>query len=431
MPAGGPGPRAAVRDPGGEKDATIAWLVAPGLALIAVTYGLARFAYGLFLPEMREAFDLSPSLLGVIGAGSYLGYCAAIVIALVYTSRTGPRRMAVAAGAVAVVGMTVVASAPAAWVLALGILVAGSSTGLASPPMGEAVARSIRKGLQDRANALINCGTSAGVALSGPAALLLTGQWRIAWAAFAIAGVAVVLWNAAVMPRKIVADQDGRESGQPDEDGAEADNSSRITRLSFSYLMGARVRPRSVPLFVAAFGLGFASAVYWTFSRELVVGAGDLGETGSTLFWTVIGISGLAGGGAGDLVGRFGLTTVLRGALLSMAAAIALLALAPGVLPLAYASAALFGSTYIMLTGVILVWSVTVFRERPSAGLGAGFLLIAIGQVAGSPMAGALAGATSQATAFFWFSGAAMLTAWVRPHPEDAGASASVPDTRA
>ena len=432
MPARGPGPRSAVRDPGRGKDDTIAWLVAPGLALIAVTYGLARFAYGLFLPEMREAFDLSPSLLGMIGAGSYVGYCAAVVVALVYTSRTGPRRMAVAAGAVAVVGTTVVASAPAAWVLALGILVAGSSTGLASPPMGEAVARSIPKGRQDRANAFINCGTSVGVALSGPAALLLTGQWRIAWAAFALAGVAVVLWNAAVMPReKTVADQDGRGSSRPDEGGAEAGNSSRTTRLSFSYLVGARVRSRSVPLFVAAFGLGFASAVYWTFSRELVAGAGDLGQTGSTLFWTVIGISGLAGGAAGDLVGRFGLTTVLRGALLSLAASIALLALAPGVLPLACASAALFGSTYIMLTGVILVWSVTVFRERPSAGLGAGFLLIAIGQVVGSPVAGALAGATSPATAFFCFAGAAMLTAWVRPHPEDTGASASVPDTQA
>lgn len=408
-----------------EGEGRIAWLVAPGLALIAVTYGLARFAYGLFLPEMREALDLPTSLLGVIGAGSYLGYCIAVVISLIYTSRTGPRRMAVAAGAVAVVGMAVVASAPSAWVLALGILVAGSSTGLASPPMGEAVARSIRKGLQDRANALINCGTSVGVALSGPAALLLTGQWRIAWAAFAVVGLAALAWNAAVMPRGALADRDGRDAGEPDEDGAEAGNSSGRPSLSIAYLIGARVRSRSLPLFVAAFGVGFASAVYWTFSRALVVQAGDLGQTGSTLFWTVIGISGLAGGGAGDLVRRFGLTAVLRGALLSMAASIALLAAAPGVLPLAYASAALFGSTYIMLTGVVLVWSVTVFRERPSAGLGAGFLLIAVGQMVGSPIAGALAGATSQATAFFSFAVAAVITAWVRPHLEDPGASAS------
>ena len=32
-----------------------------------------------------------------------------------------------------------------------------------------------------------------------------------------------------------------------------------------------------------------------------------------------------------------------------------------------YLSAALFGSTYIMLTGIVLVWSVAVFRDRPSA----------------------------------------------------------------
>jgi predicted MFS family arabinose efflux permease len=413
---------------GGGKEA-IAWLVAPGLALIAVTYGFARFAYGLFLPGMREAFDLSPSLLGLIGSGSYLGYCVAVVISLVYTSRTGPRLMAVVAGAVAVMGMAVVAGSPVAWVLALGILVAGSSTGLASPPMAEAVASSIRSSLQDRANALINCGTSVGVALSGPAALLLSGQWRLAWTAFALVGLAVLAWNAVVMPREAV--QDGDESREPDEDGVEADDGSGRTRLSFSYLIGARVRPRSLPLFAVAFGVGFASAVYWTFSREIVVKAGGLGEAGSTLFWTVIGISGLAGGAAGDLVGRFGLTTVLRGGLVSMAASMVLLVVASGVLPLAYTSAALFGSTYIMLTGVILIWSVGVFRSRPAAGLGAGFLLIAVGQVIGSPLAGALAGTTSPAIAFFSFAAAAVLTACVKPHPEDTRASAPASDTQA
>jgi predicted MFS family arabinose efflux permease len=284
--------------------------------------------------------------------------------------------------------------------------------------MAEAVARSIPDGLQDRANALVNSGTSVGVALSGPAALLFAGQWRVAWAAFALVGLAVLAWNAAAMPRQAAAVQDEDASGELDEDGAGAGNGSGRTRLSFSYLAGARVRPRSVPLFAAAFGLGFASAAYWTFSRDLVVQAGGLGQTGSTLFWTVIGVSGLAGAAAGDLVGRFGLSAVLRAALVSMAAAMALLALAPGVLPLAYASAALFGSTYILLTGVVLVWSVGVFPELPSAGLGTGFLLIAVGQAAGSPVAGALAVTTSPTTAFFSFAGVAVLTALVRPRPD-------------
>jgi predicted MFS family arabinose efflux permease len=162
---------------GEQKTDGMTWLVAPGLAMIAVAYGLARFAYGLFLPEMRQAFGLSETVLGLIGAGSYVGYCVAI-IALVFTSRAGPRFMVVVAGVVAVVGMAAVAGAPTTWVLALGVLAAGSSSGLASPPMGEAVVRSIRRGLQDRANTLINSGTSIGVALSGPAALLLAEQWN-------------------------------------------------------------------------------------------------------------------------------------------------------------------------------------------------------------------------------------------------------------
>jgi predicted MFS family arabinose efflux permease len=389
--------------PSMQRPSGIAWLVAPGLAMIAVTYGLARFAYGLFLPEMRESLDLSESVLGLIGAGSYAGYCFAVVGALVFTSWAGPRFMAVAAGAVAVVGMTTVASAPTAWVLALGVLVAGSSSGLASPPMGEAVATTVFEESQDRANALINSGTSIGVALSGPAALLLTDQWRIAWGAFALLGCAVVVWNVFAMPRKPVGEDRPEGAAQTD-----------VPRLSVRYLVGSS----SVALFAAATGVGFASAAYWTFSRDMVVRFGDLSGTGSTMFWLVIGVSGLAGGLAGDLVQRFGLTGAFRVSVLSMAAAIGLLAAAPGVQLWAYSSAVLFGSTYIMLTGIILVWSVSVFRERPSAGIGAAFLLIALGQVFGAIAAGTVSEAIGLVPTFWAFAGVGVTAALIGPRAE-------------
>jgi predicted MFS family arabinose efflux permease len=386
-----------------QRSSGITWLVAPGLAMIAVTYGLARFAYGLFLPNMRESLDLSESVLGLIGAGSYAGYCFAVLGALVFTARAGPRLMAVAAGAVAVVGMATVAGAPTAWVLALGVLLAGSSSGLASPPMGEAVATAIAEESQDRANAFINSGTSIGVALSGPAALLLTEQWRIAWGAFALVGVVVLAWNAIAMPRKPVGD-----------DHPEGAPSTDVPRSSVRYLVG----PGSAPLFAAAAGVGFASAAYWTFSRDMVVRFGDLSDTGSTVFWTVIGVSGLAGGLAGDLVQRFGLSGAFRVSLLSMAAAIGLLAAAPSVLLWAYSSAALFGSTYIMLTGIILVWSVSVFRERPSVGLGAAFLLIALGQVFGALAAGTLSEAAGLVVTFWVFAGVGVAAVLIGPRAE-------------
>ena len=213
----------------------------------------------------------------------------------------------------------------------------------------------------------------------------------------------MLVWNTRVMPPKAVSDgpRDETEAGD-------------APRLSVRYLIGAK----SVLLYAAATGVGFASAAYWTFSRDLVVQTGDLSVAGSTLFWTVIGVSGIAGGLAGDLVRRLGLARAFRASLLCMAAAVGLLAAAPNVLLLAYLSATLFGSTYIMLTGIILVWSVSVFHQRPSAGLGAAFLLIAVGQILGSLIAGMVAGAAGLLSTFWAFAGVAVLTALIRPRTE-------------
>ena len=105
-----------------------------------------------------------------------------------------------------------------------------------------------------------------------------------------------------------------------------------------------------------------------------------------------------------------------------MAAAIGLLAAAPGALLSTYLSGALFGSTYIMLTGIILIWSVSVFHERPSAGLGAAFLLIAVGQVFGAPIAGAVTGAVGLVAKFWAFVGIAVLVALISARVENSSA---------
>jgi hypothetical protein len=94
------------------------------------------------------------------------------------------------------------------------------------------------------------------------------------------------------------------------------------------------------------------------------------------------------------------------------------LAAAPGVRLWAYSSAALFGSSYIMLTGIILVWSVSVFRERPSAGIGAAFLIIALGQVFGALAAGTVAGAAGMVVTFWVFAGVAVAAALIGPRTE-------------
>ncbi|KAA0019685.1 YbfB/YjiJ family MFS transporter [Salinicola corii] len=365
-------------------------LVVAGTMLIGVSYGLARFAYGLFLPSMREDVGMSSAMAGAIGSGAYLGYCLAIVVSALLVERLGARRVAVIAALIAAVGMAAISVSTSAPWLAGAILLAGASTGLASPPMAQAVSVTIVNVHQGRANTVINAGTSLGVAISGPVAFAATGQWRIAYAAFAVAALVNALLLSISVPR---ADAGDRRS-----DPLKKGRGAGIWRSHVAVLV------------LAAVGMGMASAAYWTFSSEAVVTLGHFDQATANIVWILIGVAGLAGGLAGDLVKRLGLDVVHRGALAALALSLCLLAMLPFSLPALLVSAALFGGAYIMLTGVYLVWGIRLYADRPAIGLGLPFLMIAVGQIVGSPLAGYLIGGQGYAFCFIAFALIAVTT---------------------
>ena len=181
------------------------YLGATGFGLIAVCYGFARFAFGLFLPQIDADLSLSSTISGLISGGAFLGYCVAIVLSAYLTERIGARAVAVAAALVAAVGMVGIAVAPSPLLLATAVMLAGSSTGLASPPMAAAVAVIVRPDRQSLTNTIINAGTSAGVVLSGPIALMLGGQWRLAFTGFAVAAFIMAIAAAFIVPSETKA----------------------------------------------------------------------------------------------------------------------------------------------------------------------------------------------------------------------------------
>jgi predicted MFS family arabinose efflux permease len=93
--------------------------------------------------------------------------------------------------------------------------------------------------------------------------------------------------------------------------------------------------------------------------------------------------------------------------MLLLAAATASFALVPGLLPAVVAAAALFGAVYIALTGVLLVWGTRTYPDSPALGVGAAFLLIAVGQALAAPVVGLLSDLVTAPIAF----GAAALAA--------------------
>lgn len=342
------------------------WLVAAGTALIAACYGLARFTYGLFSPDFAAEFELSPVVSGVLGSGSYVGYCVAIVIAMAVTPRWGARWVGVLAGTMATVGIALVAAASSAGMLAVGLLVAGSSTGIASPPMAAAVAQWISEARRDKAQTLVNAGTGVGVLVSGPIALVLLAHWRLAWAVFAVLAALVTVGVWRFVP-----------PGRPPQTASDATGGA------------AREFPAGTLRLLLCSGLiGIGSIAVWTLGRQAILDQGGTSLLAS-LVWTVIGAAGIGGALAGPAVNRLGLARSWVIAMTGMAVAGLALGLFAAHPLVATGAAAVFGATYIALTGIVLVWVTRLFPDRASFGVGISFLCIAVGQAIASPLAGA------------------------------------------
>ncbi|UFU05378.1 MFS transporter [Ruania halotolerans] len=354
-------------------------LAGAGLFLIAVCYGLARFAYGLFVPVFRTTFGIEAALAGAIASGAYAAYAVTIVCASLLTPRWGARRIAIIAGAVATGGTALIATAQGPATLALGVIIAGSSTGIASPPLAHAVAQSVAEPLRNRAQTVINAGTGAGVMIAGPIALLTLDHWRLAWVIFALLCAAATTAAALTIPAP-----DGTRHG-----GA---RSPLVPRPTFP--------PGALRLLTAAALMGASSSAIWTFGRDLLVSVGGMSDHASTVLWILLGAFGLVGAVAGDLAQRWGVRRAWPGVALSMAAATVLLALAPGSPGLAGVAAAVFGAAYVAVTGLLLLWGAEVYRHHPAAGVGMAFLLLAVGQAVMSPLVGLIADQISALVAF-------------------------------
>ncbi|WP_318337020.1 MFS transporter [Defluviimonas sp. D31] len=189
-------------------------LVAPGICIVATSYGLARYAYGLFLPVFREVFDLGDRLLALTAAASYASYFLVTLAGIYLSARVGPRLSVLLGGLAATLGMALIAGATVPWMLMLGVAVAGVSPGLAYTPLSEIIVTLVSAPRRKGIYAIINSGTSLGVMLSGPVAILMGESWRMAWAIFAGFGLLSTLWCVAILPP--VSARNSGEFGQFD-----------------------------------------------------------------------------------------------------------------------------------------------------------------------------------------------------------------------
>jgi predicted MFS family arabinose efflux permease len=364
-----------------------------GFGLIAVCYGFARFAFGLFMPAIADDFELSSTLAGTISAGSFLGFCLAIAVAAWLTERVGPRFVAVTAGVAAAAGMIGIASAASSSLLAASVILAGSSTGFASPALAAAVTSMLAPGQRDTTNTFINAGTSAGVALSGPVAALMGAEWRLAYAGFTGATVLMVCATLKVLS------------------GATAGTSGKAPLLP-------SLNPDLKRLIAAASLSGAASTVVWSFGADLLAANLDWSSRQVGMLWTVMGCVGVVGAGAGWLIARVGIRAVHQVFHLMLALAVIAVGVNGAPPALVYAGGGLFGASYLMLTGVYLVWGISALPERPATAVTLAFLALAVGQTLGAMAFGVIVERMPPNGAVLSFAALAVVAGVVRRRPE-------------
>ncbi len=342
-------------------------VIPPCILIVAATYGFARYSFGLFLPEIRQEMGMSIAEAGAVVSVSYLGYLVASAISSIISGRVGPRLPVVLGGILATGGLLAASLAYDRNMLIAGLFAAGMSPGFSYPPLSDAITRLVSAESRDWVYTIVNSGTSIGIIISAPAAIFFVADWRLCLFSFSAFSAIVTVWNWTIIPV-----------------GPFVEN--RI-RSRWPITVDWLVNNQSIPLFLSAFLFGVSSAIYWVFATELLTNHSGNSKQFVTMFWLTIGVAGLFGGIVGTVITRAGLARTVFWGLLIYAVSMLLFAIQQYSDGLVFVSAALFGASFISVTGIYGVWSMNVFSERPSVGFGAVFLLISVGQFV-APIAG-------------------------------------------
>lgn len=329
-----------------------------GAAVVGVAFGMARYAYGLTLPDIREDLRLSELVLGLVASATFAGYLAGLLLAGRLAARRGSRAPTTAGGACGAAGAVIVTFAQSPGLLAVGVVLAGSAGGWVWAPYSDIVTRSVPSRQQPRALAIITTGTSGGLVLLGALAVLAAvGLWRLVWAGIALAAVAAALVNLRLVPRTGSAPRPEGRAG--------ASSLVAALRVPVAY---------SVVYFAVV-------VVYFTYAAD-VLDSGTLPAAAVPALYAALGLTGMVGVATGTLAQRLGSVRVAALCLATVGAALVLLGLAGGSVATTAPSAGIFGMGYMTGSAVLAVWTAELVPERAGAAFTACLVVGALSSVA-------------------------------------------------
>ncbi|WP_203952148.1 YbfB/YjiJ family MFS transporter [Planotetraspora mira] len=343
----------------------------------ASALGLARFAFGLLLPAMRDDLHWSLADAGTMSAANGLGYLLGALATPVVRRRLGT-------AATFRWGMVLTAMALAATAVGgdhLALLTARAVAGAAGALVfvtGGVIAARIATGISSGMPiAVYFAGTGLGIVFGGVTIPTLGDRWQLAWACLSVAAglAALVSWSAAR------TDEDTPASAAP----AGRRPVRPLRRTALAYLL---------------FAAGYIT--YITFLSAYLADR-DAPVSRVAFTWTVLGLAVMAAPFLWSRPITHWPGSRALAALLAILAGGAALPLMSPAEPVILASAILYGATFMGVpAAVTALIKATIPPAGWTAALAAFTTLFAAGQTAGPWLAGLLADHTSTDATLAW-----------------------------
>ncbi len=390
-------------------------IVLVGTLTIFACLGLARFAFGMLLPSMSDALQMSYDEMGYLGTVNFAGYLVAVALSPLLLRRFSPRQL-IASGLLLISACMYGISVGSSYLVILGLYgLVGVGSGFANIPVMVLVSYWFRREKRGRAAGLIVVGSGFAIIFAGyvvPALNQGFGQsgWRISWSV-----LATIVLFVAVIAALLIRNDPAEKNLSPVGQTQELNYDPSVSKGSFR---PAQILTHLGGLY-AIFGATYV--IYGTFIVTTMVEEYGYAEASAGNFWSWVGFfslfSGTLFGLLSDKIGRKrGLMTVFA------------------VQTLAYLLAGSRMGTMAMFGSVVL-YGVAVFaipaimaaavgdylgKARAAAAFSMITFCFAIGQTVGPAVAGVIAESTGTFTGTYLAS--ALLTAvaavWARFLPE-------------
>lgn len=262
------------------------------------------------------------------------------------------------------------------------LIIAASGAGWTWAPYSDAAAHVADPSARPRVLAVISTGAAGGFLIIGLLSVAVQGRWRLAWALYASMAVGALWANRHLPTRGTVPHRAG---------AANASSQSLVDCL----------RTRSArSLLAIATCYGSVSAFYFTFATDQLVADGLEQATAGATLYTAMGLAGLLGLAAGDVITRWGIDTVCTLTFAGLASACLLATASPSSLIAWAASGALAGASVMIGSALLAEWNSRTFSAAPAVGFTATLSLLALGSIGGPLVLSQQAAATGTRGAF-------------------------------